>query len=212
MRVRSRLLNQWRKPTGWLGRILPWVLNISHSKVNNWGLKHISIEKDYTILDVGCGGGMTVKKLAGMATEGKVYGIDFSQESVAVSRRTNTRLIRMGRVEIRHGSVSSLPFADDMFDLATAVDSHYYWPHLVSDMQEVLRVLKPGGKLVIIGETYKGSKYEKRDQMFVKSLRLANHSIDELGDIISSAGYSDVRMFEEREKGWICGVGKKPSQ
>jgi ubiquinone/menaquinone biosynthesis C-methylase UbiE len=206
----SRLLDQWRKPTGWLGRILPWVLNISHSKVNNWGLKHVSIEKDYTILDVGCGGGMTVKKLAGMTTEGKVYGIDFSQESVAVSRRTNTRLIRMGRVEIRHGSVSSLPFADDMFDLATAVDSHYYWPHLVPDMQEVLRVLKPGGKLVIIGETYKGSKYEKRDHMFVKSLRLANHSIDELADIISSAGYSDVRMFEERENGWMCGVAKKP--
>lgn len=164
MSIMSKLLNQWRKPTGWLGILLAWVLNISHSKVKDWGFKHLSIDKHYTILDVGCGGGMTVHKLAGIATESKVYGIDFSEECVTVSRRTNKQLIQMGCVEIRHGSVSCLPYSDNMFDLVTAVDSHYYWPDLVADLQEVLRVLRPGGRLVIIGETYKGGKYEKRDQ------------------------------------------------
>jgi ubiquinone/menaquinone biosynthesis C-methylase UbiE len=179
--------------------------------VNDWGLKHISIEKHYTILDVGCGGGMTVHRLAGIATEGKVYGIDISEECVAVSRRTNKQLIKMGRVEIRHGSVSCLPFADDMFDLVTAVDSHYYWPDLVADLQEVLRVLKPGGRLVIIGETYKGGKYDARDRKFVAVVKLAYHSVNELGDLLSRAGYSEVQMFEEYDRGWICGIGRKPS-
>jgi ubiquinone/menaquinone biosynthesis C-methylase UbiE len=211
MGITSRLLNQWRKPTGRLGRLLAWVLNISHSRVNDWGLKHVSIEKHDTILDVGCGGGMTVHKLAGIATAGKVYGVDFSEESVAVSRRTNKQLIRMGRAEIRHGSVSCLPFSDDTFDLVTAVDSHYYWPDLVADMQEVLRVLKPGGRLVIIGEAYKGGKYDERDRKFVELVNLAYHSVDELGELISRAGYSDVQMFEEYDKGWMCGIGTKPS-
>jgi ubiquinone/menaquinone biosynthesis C-methylase UbiE len=154
---------------------------------------------------------MAVQKLAAIATEGKVFGIDFSEESVTVSQRTNKQLIEMGRVEIRHGSVSCLPFADDMFDLVTAVDSHYYWPDLVADLQEVLRVLKPGGRLVIIGETYKGGKYDARDRKFVAVVKLAYHSVNELGDLLSRAGYSEVQMFEEYDRGWICGIGRKPS-
>ena len=51
--------------------------------------------------------------------------------------------------------MSKLPFPDGMFDLVTAVETHYYWPDLVADMREVLRVLKPGGTFVLIAEAYK---------------------------------------------------------
>jgi ubiquinone/menaquinone biosynthesis C-methylase UbiE len=179
--------------------------------VNDWGLRHISMDKHDMILDVGCGGGMTVHKLAGIATAGKVYGIDFSKECVAVARRTNKQLIKTGRVEIRYGSVSCLPFSEAMFDLVTAVDSHYYWPDLVADLHEVLRVLKPGGRLVIIGEAYKGGKHDERDRRFVESVNLAYHTVNQLGELISKAGYSEVQMFEEYDRGWVCGVGTKPS-
>jgi ubiquinone/menaquinone biosynthesis C-methylase UbiE len=90
---------------GWLGRISLWRMNASHSKLTDWGLKQIAIENHYTILDVGCGGGRTVSKLAAIATQGKVYGIDFSEESVAATKRTNAQWIDLGRVEVRHGSV-----------------------------------------------------------------------------------------------------------
>lgn len=55
-------------------------MNISHSKMTSWGLSHISIGKHDTILDVGCGGGGTVRKLASTAEEGKIYGIDYSED------------------------------------------------------------------------------------------------------------------------------------
>jgi fibrillarin-like rRNA methylase len=67
-------------------------MNASHSKLTDWGLEQVCIEKHYTVLDAGCGGGRTVSKLAAIATEGKVYGIDYSEESVAASKRTNARL------------------------------------------------------------------------------------------------------------------------
>jgi len=207
----SRFLNQWRKPTGQLGKVLAWVLNISHSKGTNWGLQHITVEKNFSILDVGCGGGQFVHALAGIVTEGKVYGIDYSEECVAVSQRRNQLWIKMGRAEILHGSVSSLPFPHRMFDLVTAVNSHYYWPDLVRDMQEVLRVLEPGGHLVLIGESYKGGKYEKRDRKFVELVNLAYYSVNELKELFLSVGFSDVEMFEEYDKGWICGIGRKSS-
>jgi ubiquinone/menaquinone biosynthesis C-methylase UbiE len=186
------------------------VFNVSHAKGTHLGLQHITLEENFTILDVGCGGGRFVHELAGIVTKGKVYGFDYSEECVAVSQRTNRLWIKMGRAEILHGSVSSLPFPERMFDLVTAVNSHYYWPDLVRDMQEVLRVLKPGGRLDLIGEAYKGGKYEKRDRKFVELVNLTYYSVNELRELFSSTGYSDVQIFEEYDRGWICGIGRKP--
>jgi len=52
-------------------------MNMSHSGVTDWGLTHVRIEKNFTILDVGCGGGRTISKLARIAEQGTVYGIDY---------------------------------------------------------------------------------------------------------------------------------------
>ena len=116
MNDRSSRVNQCQNPTGWLGR---WVLrnmNSRHAKVTDWGLSHALVGKEDTILDVGCGGGRTIAKLAAMATQGKVYGIDHSTESVAMAMRTNKQRIDFARVEVREASVSQLPFSDGAFD------------------------------------------------------------------------------------------------
>jgi len=210
MSTAQKLLNQCREPSGWLGRFVLWTMNRGHSKLTDWGLKHISIDKHDTILDAGCGGGRTIRKLAAIATEGKVYGIDHSETSVAVARRTNQQAIEMGRVDIRQGSVSHLPFSDEMFDLATAVETHFFWPDLPGDMREVLRVLKPGGRLIIIAEAYKGGKHDNRIQKFVDVTNMAFLSINEHSELFSKTGYSDVQIIEMYDKGWICGIGRKP--
>lgn len=44
-----------------------------------------------------------------------------------------------------------------MFDLVTAVETHFWWPNLQADMREIFRVLKAGGKLIVIAEVYKGA-------------------------------------------------------
>jgi SAM-dependent methyltransferase len=185
-------------------------MNMSHSGVTDWGLKHVLIEKRFTILDVGCGGGRTIQKMAAIATEGMLYGIDYAKGSVAASSGKNAQLIKAGRVEIRRASVSLLPFPDDKFDLVTAVETHYYWPDLVKDMQEILRVLKPGGTLIITAESYKGGRYDKLQQPVMRLLRSTRLSMDEHRELFSAAGYKDIQIFEERNKGWICGTGRKP--
>jgi len=145
-----------------------------------------------------------------MAPEGKTYGIDYSEESVAASRRTNRSSIAAGRVEVLLGSVSRLPFPDRMFDLVTAVETHYYWPDLNADMSEVLRVLKPGGALIVIAEAYKGGKYDRllrRLEQLRGVMNYAHLSLSEHGELFSKAGYSDIQVFEEYGKGWICALG-----
>jgi 2-polyprenyl-3-methyl-5-hydroxy-6-metoxy-1,4-benzoquinol methylase len=118
------VLNQVRKPTRWVGRLFLWIMNSSHSGVTDWGLKHVRIEKDFKILDVGCGG-RTIEKLAAVAPEGVVHGMDYANGSVAASRAKNTKLIKEGRVAIQQASVSQLPFAENTCNLVTAVETQY---------------------------------------------------------------------------------------
>jgi ubiquinone/menaquinone biosynthesis C-methylase UbiE len=209
---RSAQVSQCQKPSGWLGRFVLWRMNSHHSKVTDWGLGHISIEKHDMILDVGCGGGRTVSKLASTATEGKVYGVDHSEESVAASKRMNARWIEMGRVEIRHGSVLELPFPEGLFDLVTAVETHFWWADLAAGMREILRVLKTGGKLIVIAEVYKGAntRVARFAEKYASRTGMRLLSVDEHRDLFAKAGYSDVQVMEERGKGWICAAGKKP--
>jgi SAM-dependent methyltransferase len=178
--------------------------------MTNWGLSHLSIGKQDTVLDIGCGGGSTVHKLANIATNGKVYGIDFSGASVMVSGATNKQFIQMGRVEIQQSTVSCLPFSDNMFDLITAINTHNYWPDLVTDTKEIFRVLKPSGKLIIIGSVYEGGKYDKRNQKYAELIEIAFPSINELRKIFLKVGYSEVQIFEKYNRSWMCVIGRKP--
>ncbi len=111
--------------------------------------------------------------------------------------------------------MSALPFDDNTFDVVTAVETHFYWPDLPADLREVLRVLKPAGKLVLIAEAYKGGKHEKMLQKFVEVMEKAqtkyNHlTIDEHRQFLQDAGFSSVQVFENYDKGWMCAVGTKP--
>jgi ubiquinone/menaquinone biosynthesis C-methylase UbiE len=202
--------NQVRKPTRWVGLIFAWIMNLSHSKLTDWGLSHVRIENDFVVLDVGCGGGQTIQKLAVLAKEGAVYGVDYAKGSVAASRAKNAQLIRAGRVQIHHGSVSRLPFPGNKFNLITAVETQYYWPDLPNDLQEIRRVLKPGGTLLVIAETYKGGRFGSLKGAVMKLLRSTFLSVKEERELLAAAGYTNIEVFEERAKGWMCAIGNKP--
>jgi len=205
------LIQQVRKPGRWAGRPFLWLMNHSHSSLTDWGLHHVAIAQDFAILDVGCGGGATVNRLAAVAMNGMVCGIDYADGSVAVSRRTNAALIARGRVDIRKASVSELPFADSRFDLVTAIETHYYWPDLAASMREIRRVLKPGGTLLMIAESYAGGRFDAVQRVVMKPLKSAHLSVDEHRELFTTAGYTDVQIVENRRRGWICALGRAPA-
>lgn len=203
------LSRQVRKPSKWVGLPFAWLMNLSHSRLTDWGLQNTHIEQDFTILDLGCGGGRTIQKLSSAAATGKVYGIDYAAGSVAASRSRNAESIRAGSVEIIRATVSQIPFPDNMFDLITAVETQYYWPNLLSDMREVLRVLKPGGTLVVIAETYKKGKHNRLLGTVMMLLGSPNLGVEDQQKLFADAGYTEIRVFVESSKGWICAMGTK---
>ncbi len=203
---------QVRKPDRFAGRLIAAMMNQSHSKLTDWGLSHVPIADDFNALDVGCGGGRTIEKLANAASHGHVSGVDYAPGSVAASRAHNKNLIDAGRVNIQKASVSALPFAADTFDLVTAIETQYYWPDLPNDMRETLRVLKPGGTLTVIAETYQGGSRDAVIGTVMKLLGSPSLGVKEHRELFLQAGYTDVEVHEEPKKGWICVTGKKPPQ
>ena len=208
----QKRVHQCQKPSGWLGRFIVWNMNSRHSNLTDWGLSHVSIKPLDTVLDVGCGGGRTVSKLAAMASGGKVYGLDNSEVSVAVARKLNQGSMEEGRVEIRQGTVSELPFHDQTFDLVTAVETHFWWPDLPAGAREVRRVLRPGGIVAIVAEVYKGatSRTAKLVERYAPRTGIKLLSISEHRDLLMDAGYAEIQVIEDAMKGWICATGKKP--
>jgi len=202
--------SQCRKPHGETGRRVLRSMNQRHSGVTDWGLAQVRIGDSFRILDVGCGGGRTIQKMAALAPRGHVSGIDYSEASVAEARAVNQTDVAAGRVDIQQGSVSRLPFADGTFDLVTAVETHYYWPHLVDDLREVRRVLKPGQSLVLIAETYRGQMATFALRLPMMLLRAKYLTVDEHREAFTAAGFADVTVSVQKGKGWICVVGKRP--
>jgi ubiquinone/menaquinone biosynthesis C-methylase UbiE len=200
---------QCRKPTGPLGRVYLWLMNRSHSAMTDWGLAQATINSGDAILDVGCGGGRTIQKLAARAPAGRVTGLDYSAASVKASSATNADAVADGRVSVHLGSVAAMPFPDRRFDLVTAVETHYYWPDLPANMREVLRVLKPGGRLVVIAETSREGVLGALYAVPMRLLRAAHLSDAEHRDLLTQAGFTDV--ITRRKLSWIAASGRRPA-
>lgn len=139
------------RPEGEEGRKMLERMNRSHAYLRAFGLPLLPAGNSMRILDVGCGGGATIRDLLERIPESRIDGIDYSGESVALSRELNQKDLGT-RVEIKEGSVDSLPYADGTFDLVSAVETVYFWKNPGKAFSEIARVLKQGGTFAILSE------------------------------------------------------------
>ena len=151
MGLLKSFFSQCARPEGALGRVMLSFMNYTHAPLTNWGLKLVNIQDGWTMLDVGCGGGFTIRRLLNRSKDAQVYGIDISEESVAKAKKVNAEVLDK-QVFVTQGSAEKLPYENEKFDLVTAVETVYFWPNLPGCLQEVHRVLKPGGKFAILVE------------------------------------------------------------
>lgn len=185
------IFDNMRKPKGKLGQIQLKSMNKEHTPVSLWGLKHLDIKSDDVILDIGCGGGININRMAKHAK--KVYGVDYSMDSVKVSREVNRQEIYDGKVEVVHGDVQSLPFDDETFDVVTAFETVYFWPNIEKCFGEVKRVLKPGG-IFLIGTESNGSDNIPM-KISEKLINMTVYNDKELCQYLENNGYSQITAY-----------------
>lgn len=201
-------MDQFRRPTGHRGRLVAALMNRGHEMLALWGLTHVNIKFDHLILDVGCGGGQTINRLAQRASLGKVFGVDYSADVVEYARKVNKQLITENRVEIIAGSVEKMGFSDNFFDLVIAIETYYFWSSFSDALKEIRRVLKPSGKLIIINEMVKDGLYEVKHAKIIEQTHVRLIPLEEIRDIVQTVGFVEVQIFTKADSPWNAILAK----
>ncbi|MEG0796625.1 MAG: bifunctional demethylmenaquinone methyltransferase/2-methoxy-6-polyprenyl-1,4-benzoquinol methylase UbiE [Odoribacter sp.] len=112
-------------------------------------MKCIGKEEKDSLLDVACGTG-DFSLAAHRAGVKKVIGIDISENMVEIGRRKVENLTLSSSIDLRVGDSEQMEFPDGLFQVVTVAFGVRNFEHLEIGLREMLRVLKPGGKVIIL--------------------------------------------------------------
>ena len=188
-RFKQRLLRstmrQFHNPTGLGGHIAGWVMGHRSSNVqrNRWAVELLDVQPADHVLELGCGPGVAVAALAGRATRGLVVGVDRSEVVIRQARRRNAAAIKQGRVRLIHSPVERLQLTDGPFDAALAVNSVGIWPEPTTQLRNIGRLLRPGGRIALVSQP----------RCPGATAATSAEAAERLRDLLSQAGFGDLR-------------------
>jgi SAM-dependent methyltransferase len=140
------------------------------------------------VLDVGCGTGWLVRKIAPLVPAGLTAGIDISD---GMARRAESLSAPLPNVVFSRGEAEAIPWESSFFQKALSVESAYYWPDPAKALGEIFRVLSPGGSAWILINYYRDNPHCRQ---WGRILKVPTHlfSADEWAELFTQAGFRDV--------------------
>jgi ubiquinone/menaquinone biosynthesis C-methylase UbiE len=188
--ARSILMRMFGRPQGLLGKVGGVMMAHMNSECAAWVIDLLHIQPNDKVLEVGFGPGVGIQLAAELAATGYVAGVDPSEEMVDSATKRNATTTRT--VDVRRGSAESLPFEDNVFDKAFAINSMQVWPDAIAGLREIRRVLKGGARIALGFTPYSGQR--------------------KIGliETLAAAGFTDPQVIEG-DKGF-CAIAAKPSE
>ncbi len=122
-----------------------------HRPVGEQAIDLMAIPADACVLDVGCGSGWASRLMAESAVNGRVVGIDISDEMIRLASETSSSF---PNAEFQVASAERLPFGDGEFTHAFSMEALYYYADMPGALREICRVLQPGGLFVSVVDLY----------------------------------------------------------
>lgn len=208
-RISITELGDPRKPHGEAGAEMLAGMNEHHAPVTVWALDFFEFGENDRVLDIGCGGGETIKKISEKVKYGKIFGADYSKLSVKLSTEHNASDVECGKVQIIEASVEKLPFDDNSFDKIITVESFYFWPDPQENLKEVYRVLDKGGKFLIVADINGDAELDNDDIEGIEKFQLFNPKLADFHKLLENAGFKDIKIHTQDGKKWVCAEGNK---
>ncbi|CAN5901749.1 bifunctional demethylmenaquinone methyltransferase/2-methoxy-6-polyprenyl-1,4-benzoquinol methylase UbiE [soil metagenome] len=126
-------------------------------------IRQLSALDPKTILDVATGTADVALMAAGLLKPTKITGIDISDGMLDIGRKKVAKLGLQESIELLNGDSEAINFNDNSFDAVTVAFGVRNFQHLTTGLSEIKRVLKPGGKLVVL-------EFSKPKMPFVRSI------------------------------------------
>ena len=184
------LIKQSQKPSGLIVRVITKIWSFYFKKLSLWAIKQTTISDNYRILEIGYGGGSTIKNLLALNKNLEIHGIDISKESYRTAQRVHSDSIRKGSVQLKIGNVENMPYQNNYFDRIFAIQTHIFWKDIKKSFQEVYRVLSSNSTLIIASEKEK-IHYHMTDY----------RTSHEFSQLLTSIGFSKIE--EKQNRNWI---------
>jgi len=191
--------DQFAKPTGVMGKLAGHVMAMKNGDRSTWVFSLLDLKPADRVLEIGFGSGTDIARAS--STVSFVAGIDHSAVMLQQASRRNAQAISAGRVELRLGSASQLPYPDGHFDKVFAINSAQFWKDSVKTLTEVRRVIKPGGWVFLaVQPRSKNATDETSRQAGIG-----------LGKSLSAAGFDEVHseMHNTRPVPTVCVVAQR---
>src|SRR5512146_1366803 len=190
-----RLAQQFRQPAGFLGRLAGLFFRINREGIE-WTIEQLEIQPADHVLEIGFGPGYGIQRVAGLASQGRVAGVDFSETMLQQATRRNAAAIAAGKVEVQLVDASTLPYPDNSFHKVFGTNVVYFWKEPAATLQEIRRVMKPGGRLALYVISKEDIAKFKVTQTGVYRL----YSGDELAGLLTQAGFHQARFVIRPER------------
>jgi len=192
----KELARHLRQPDGDPGKQVGLQMNKSNLHICLNSYKILNPKSGNHILEIGMGNGFFVQDLLKMVNNLSYTGVDFSATMVQEAILLNNKFNNSGKVRFDQASIENLPFKENSFDCITTTNTLYFWPQPDNNAKELLRVLKPEGKILI---AYRSKSC--MDQLELTKHGFTTYNTQDVERLLGKAGCKHVstKVIEEPE-------------
>ncbi|SHJ92379.1 Ubiquinone/menaquinone biosynthesis C-methylase UbiE [Bradyrhizobium lablabi] len=176
-------------PEGEIGKAVTANLNKSNAGAYSASLRKLGMNAGDRVIEIGFGNGREIPSILSRSTDVTYFGLDISDTMVVDATEFNADDVLKGRVTLAQGTSAAIPADANTFDKALALNTIYFWPNPVADLQELRRVLRSDGRFVI-GALAPWSAVGRA--VFQHGFRFYEQS--EIRNLLASAGFSKVSI------------------